>query len=144
MNFRNSHYSTDPNITSVSGELFTIIVPDMANNLRLGFIRIKDPVRRIPGGQAFPFIEILEFEGATPLYYMTMGNELFSVGNELSNNVFHITNEFSWFTGKHNLTFGVNFEYMTFEMPLIRFLTACTGSIHTITLFPRSLNRIPG
>ena len=114
MNFRNSHYSVDNNVTSVVGELNTIISANMANNFRIGFNRIEDPIRSIPGGQTFPFIEVLEFEGETPLYYMTMGNELFSVGNQVENNIFNITNNFSYYAGRHNFTFGLNFEYMTF------------------------------
>ena len=114
MNFRNSHYSVDNNVTSVVGELNTIISANMANNFRIGFNMVEDPIRSIPGGQTFPFVEVLEFDGTTPLYYMTMGNELFSVGNELSNNIFNITNNFSYYTGNHNFTFGFNFEYMTF------------------------------
>lgn len=114
MNFRNSHYSIDNNVTSVVGELNTIINANMANNFRIGFNSVEDPIRSIPGGQDFPFIEVLEFDGTTPLYYMTMGNELYSVGNELSNNIFNITNNFSYYSGGHSLTVGFNFEYMTF------------------------------
>ncbi len=114
MNFRNSHYSVDNNVTSIVGELNTIINANMANNFRIGFNRVEDPIRSIPGEQTFPFIEVLEFDGGTPLYYMTLGNELYSVGNELSNDIFNVTNNFSYYSGSHNFTFGVNFEYMTF------------------------------
>ena len=114
MNFRNSHYSIDKSVTSIVGELNTIINPQMANNLRIGYNTVADPIRSIPGGQDFPFIEVLEFDGTTPLYYMTLGNELYSVGNELSNNIFSVTNNFTYYKGKHNFTLGLNLEYMTF------------------------------
>ncbi len=114
MNFRNSHYSADYNVTSVAGELNTFISPSMANNFRIGYSKAEDPVRTIPGRQSFPFIEVLEFEGTTPYYYMTMGNELFSAGNELLNNTLNITNNFSFHAGRHNLIFGVSLEYLTF------------------------------
>ncbi|TVR72264.1 MAG: cell envelope biogenesis protein OmpA [Marinilabiliales bacterium] len=114
MNFRNSHYTVDNNVTSIVGELNTIISANMANNFRIGFNMVEDPIRNVPGGQVFPFIEVLEFDGDTPLYYMTMGNELFTVGNQLANNVFNVTNNFSYYAGRHNFTFGMNFEYMTF------------------------------
>ena len=110
MNFRNSHYSIDNNVTSFVGELNTIINSKMANNFRVGYNQVEDPIRSIPGGQAFPFIEVLEFEGATPLYYMTLGNELYSVGNQLGNNIFSITDNFSYYVGKHNFTFGANLD----------------------------------
>jgi hypothetical protein len=115
MNFRNSHYSVDNKITSVVGEWNAVLGSRMANNFRVGYNTVEDPIRSIPGGQAFPFIEVLEYEGETPLYYMTLGNELFSVGNLLENKIFNITNNVSYFIGQHQLIFGVNYEFMTFD-----------------------------
>ncbi len=114
MNFRNSHYQIETNVTSLVGELNSIFGTDMANNLRIGYNSITDPTRGIPGGQDFPFIEVLEFEGTTPLYYMTLGNELYSIGNQVLNDIFNITDNFSYFTGKHSFTAGFNFETMKF------------------------------
>jgi hypothetical protein len=115
MNFTNSHYSVDKNVTSIVGEVNSIISTEMANNFRIGFNMITDPIRKIPGGQKFPFIEVLEFDGTTPLYYMTLGNELYSVGNQLINNIFSVTDNFSYYMGKHAFTAGFSFESMTFE-----------------------------
>jgi hypothetical protein len=115
MNFRNSHYTVDNNVSSMVAELNSLFGNNMSNTLRVGFTAVEDPIRNIPGGQAFPFIEVLEFEGETPLYYMTLGNELFSVGNLLSNNIFNITDNFSIYRGRNEFSVGANFEYMTFE-----------------------------
>lgn len=115
MNFRNSHYSIDNNVTSIVGELNSLLGSNMSNTLRVGYTAVEDPIRSVPGGQAFPFIEVLEFDGETPLYYMTLGNELFTVGNLLQNNIFNITDNFSIYKGRNEFTFGANFEYMTFE-----------------------------
>ncbi len=115
MNFRNSHYSIDNNVTSVVAELNSILTPKMSNNFRVGYTAINDPIRSVPGGQDFPFIEVMEFDGTTPLYYMTLGNELFTVGNLLSNQVFNITNNFNYFAGAHSFTAGVNFELQNFQ-----------------------------
>ncbi len=115
MNFRNSHYIIDKNVTSVVGELNSIISTELANNFRIGYNMVTDPIRSIPGEQDFPFIEVMEFEGTTPLYYMTLGNELFSVGNQLLNNIFSITDNISYYMGKHSFTAGFSFENMTFE-----------------------------
>lgn len=117
MNFRNSHYTVDNNVSSLVAELNSLFGNNMSNTLRVGFTAIEDPIRNVPGtpSQAFPFIEVLEFDGATPQYYMTMGNELFTVGNLLSNNIFNITDNFSIYRGRNEFTFGGNFEYMTFE-----------------------------
>ncbi len=114
INFRNSHYTVDNNVTSYVAEINSRIGSKSANSLNIGFTRIEDPIRNIPGEQAFPFIEVFEYEGATPLYYMTLGNELFSVGNLLENSVFNITDNFSYFAGKHTITAGFNYEQMEF------------------------------
>lgn len=115
MTFRNANYSIDNNVTSFVGELNSIFGSRFANNLNVGYTMIEDPIRSIPGGQAFPFIEVLEYENGTPLYFFSMGNELFSVGNLLSNNILNVTNNFSAFLGPHTITAGINFEHQTFD-----------------------------
>lgn len=116
MNFRNSDYSTDRNITSVVGELNSALSSNLSNTVNVGFTSITDPKRGIPGGQVFPFIEVLEPDASgNLLYYMSMGNELFSVGNLLENRVFNITDNLTYYSGKHTVTAGFNFEYMTFQ-----------------------------
>lgn len=116
MNFRNSHYTNDINVNSLVGELNSTFGSRFSNSFNVGLTMIEDPRRGIPGGQAFPFIEVMEQDaGGNPLYYMTLGNELFSVGNLLENRIFNITNNTSMYLGRHTLTAGVNFEYMTFD-----------------------------
>jgi hypothetical protein len=116
INFRNANYTNDRNVKSFVAELNSRIGTNMANQLNIGYTSVTDPRRGIPGGQDFPFIEVLEPDDAgNLLYYMSMGNELFTVGNLLENNILNITNNFSLFKGKHTYTFGGNFEYMTFD-----------------------------
>jgi hypothetical protein len=126
LTFRNANYSNDYKVNSLVAEVNSIISNRFANNLNIGYTYVQDPKRGIPGDQTFPFIEVLEWVGGdipggdinnqgTPLYYFSLGNELYSVGNLLANNIFNVTNNFSMFIGKHTLTAGVNFEYMTFD-----------------------------
>lgn len=116
INFRNSNYTNDRNVKSVVAELSSRIGNSMSNQLNIGYTAITDPKRGIPGGQEFPFIEVLEPDaGGNLQYYMTLGNELFTVGNLLENNVLNITNNFSLYKGRHTYTLGANFEYMTFD-----------------------------
>lgn len=116
MNFRNTNYTNDRNVQSWVAELNSRIGANMSNQFNIGFTSITDPKRGIPGGQAFPFIEILEPDASgNLLYYTSVGNELFTVGNLLENNIFNVTNNFSLYKGKHTYTFGANFEYMTFD-----------------------------
>ncbi len=113
--FRNGHYSVDNIITSIVGEVNSIISENLANSFNVGYTWITDPQRSVPGGDTFPMIEVLEpDEGGTLLYYMSMGNELFTVGNLLENDVLSISNTLTYFTGRHTITAGASFEYMTF------------------------------
>ena len=65
---------------------------------------------RDPFSRAFPTIEIAE-GGVT---YTTIGHEPFSIHNILDQNVLQITNNFSYYLGKHVLTAGATFEYFDF------------------------------
>ena len=116
MNFRNGNYTIDTNVKSYVAELNSRIGNNLANSFNVGYTSITDPKRGIPGGQTFPFIEVLEQDGGgNLLYYFNMGNELFSVGNLLENNIFNITNNTTYFLGQHTITGGINFERMTFD-----------------------------
>ncbi|MCH7411064.1 carboxypeptidase regulatory-like domain-containing protein [Belliella sp. DSM 111904] len=114
LTFANANYTSEDKVSSIVAELNSTIGTNMANSLNIGYTSSVTQ-RGIPGGQTFPMIEILEFQGSTPLYYMSLGNELFTTGNLLDNKTFNITNNFNYFVGRHTLTAGVNFEYMTFD-----------------------------
>ncbi len=116
INFRNNNYTNDRKVTSYVAELNSIFGDRISNQLNVGYTLITDPKRGIPGGQDFPFIEVLEPDASgNLLYYMTMGNELFTVGNLLENNIFNITNNTTLFLDKHTVTAGLNLEFMTFD-----------------------------
>ena len=114
LTFANGNYTSEDRVSSIVAELNSTIGTNMANSLNIGYTSALTQ-RGVPGGQTFPMIEVLEFEGTTPLYYMSMGNELFTVGNLLDNKTFNLTNNFNYFMGRHTFTAGLNFEYMTFD-----------------------------
>ncbi|MCC5920716.1 MAG: carboxypeptidase regulatory-like domain-containing protein [Cyclobacteriaceae bacterium] len=114
LTFRNGNYTADHNVQSIVAEWNSSISNKMANRLSVGYTAdVRE--RGIPGGQTFPFVEVLENTGAGPEYFMSLGTELFSRGNLLDQRTFNITNDFNYFAGKHTITAGVNFEFMTFE-----------------------------
>lgn len=114
--FRNANYSVDNVITSIVGELNSTLSDNLANNFRVGYTWVTDPQRSVPNDQTFPMIEVMEpLPGGSPnTYYMSLGNELFTVGNLLENNTFNISNTLTYFTGRNTITAGATFEYMTF------------------------------
>ncbi|MGB3149092.1 MAG: hypothetical protein WBB27_00400, partial [Maribacter sp.] len=114
--FANSNYTNDRIVESFVAEWNAKVADNMSNQLNIGYTSITDPKRGIPGGQDFPFIEVLEpDDSGTPLYYTAVGNELFTVGNLLENNVFNVTNNFSIYSGNHTYTIGANLELMSFR-----------------------------
>jgi hypothetical protein len=113
--FRNGHYSVDNIVTSIVGEVNSILSDRVANSFNIGYTWITDPKRSVPGEVTFPMIEVMEPDaGGQLLYYMSLGNELFTVGNLLENDVFNVSNNVTYFTGRHTITAGASFEYMTF------------------------------
>lgn len=116
MTFANANYTNDRLVESLVGEWNAKVADNMSNQLNIGYTAIRDPKRGIPGGQAFPFIEVLEPDpSGNLLYYTALGNELFTVGNLLENNVFNVTNNFSIYSGNHTYTIGANLELMNFK-----------------------------
>ena len=113
--FRNAHYSTDARVTSLIAEVNSTFANNIANSFRIGNTWSTPQQRSVPGGDVFPMIEVLEPLGGTPnVYYMSMGNELFTVGNLLENDTFSASNTLTYFAGRSTITAGANFEYMTF------------------------------
>lgn len=114
LTFRNGNYGSEDNVQSIVAEWTSTIGTNMANRLNVGYTSAISQ-RFIPGGQNFPMSEIMEYDGTNPLYFASLGTELFSRGNLLDNKTFNITNNFNYFFGKHTFTAGANFEYMTFD-----------------------------
>lgn len=113
--FRNSHYSTDASVTSIVAELNSSFGNNLANSFRVGNTWSTPQQRSVPGGDVFPMIEVMEPLGANPnVYFMSIGNELFTVGNLLENDTFNVENTLTYFTGRNTITAGASFEYMTF------------------------------
>jgi len=75
-----------------------------SNDLILGFTAVRD--NRNPLGAKFPTVMIKD--GAGTIYF---GSEAFSTANQLDQNIFSITDNFSIYKGAHTITVGANFEY---------------------------------
>jgi hypothetical protein len=100
LNFANSNYIILENIRSIIGEWSSILSDNKANSLIVGYTH-QDESRK-PVGKFFPFVDILE-GGST---YTSFGFEPFTPNNELRYGTFQIQNNFTWYMGRHSLTFG--------------------------------------
>ena len=107
MVFANSVYGFKHIVRSGTLELNSTY-RNMSNNLLVTASKIRDT--RITNSADFPFVEI--FDGTTtPHNYISFGYEPYSFNNDVINNVWSVTDNFSYYTGKHTLTAGVSYEY---------------------------------
>ncbi len=105
--FRNSGYAPNNDLNSFALELNSRST-GFANRFFASYNRFRD--HREPFSVDFPTIEIAE-GGVT---FTTAGHEPFSIHNVLDQDVLQLTNNFTWFRGKHAITLGANFEKFSF------------------------------
>lgn len=105
--FRNSGYAINNNLNSFALELNSRS-SGFANRFFASYNRFRD--HRTPFSADFPTVEI----GENGVTLTTIGHEPFSIHNILDQDVWQFTNNFTWFRGRHSLTFGANFETFGF------------------------------
>jgi hypothetical protein len=106
--FRNAGYAINNDLNSFALELNSR-TSGFANRFFASYNRFRDfrqPFTPVP----FPTIEI----GNDGVTYTTLGEEPFSIHNILDQDVWQFTNNFTWFRGRHSITFGANFETFGF------------------------------
>ena len=108
--FENSSYKIYNKINSLVGELNSIFSANTANKLLISYTRFED--HREPWSANFPVIDIFNSNGQLAI---TAGSEMFSTNNILNQNVFQVTDNFTYYLENHTITAGVNFEYFEFE-----------------------------
>jgi|WetSurMetagenome_2_1015567.scaffolds.fasta_scaffold00669_18 hypothetical protein len=98
-----------PSTTNSTGlELNSVLGTNMSNKLSLGYTAVRD--NRDPLGDPFPTVLI----NLTNNRSITLGSEYSSVANELNQDIYSLTDDFSWFHGKHTFTFGTHNEFYSF------------------------------
>lgn len=112
--FANSNYGTDHIVKTGTLELNSNFNSRISNQLLLSYTKIHD-TRFSPGG-FFPTIEIFDADGTVPgvtkgRNYMSAGTDPFTRNNDLINDIYTITDNFTRFAGKHTLTGGLTYEY---------------------------------
>jgi Carboxypeptidase regulatory-like domain len=112
--FSNSNYGTDHIVKSGTFELNSNFSSRISNQLLLAYTHIND-VRNSPAG-IFPTIEIFDADGTVAgvtkgRNYMSAGTDPFTRNNEVINNIATLTDNFTYFAGKHTLTAGFTYEY---------------------------------
>ena len=110
MAFSNVNYKIVDKVTSGSLELNSNFNGKFANQ----FIATITKISSIKGhdGDVFPFIDILGLTPGSKNNYLSAGNEPFNGNNnQVINNVYNVTDNFTYYAGKHTLTAGATYEY---------------------------------
>lgn len=105
--FRNAGYEINNQLNSFALELNSR-GDAYANRFFASYNRFRD--FRVPFSEDYPTIEIAE-EG---IGYTTLGHEPFSIRNIVDQDVLQLTNNFTAYVGRHELTAGANFETFGF------------------------------
>ncbi len=106
--FENAGYLINNELNSFALELNSRY-ESFSNRFFASYNRFRDS--RDPFSRDYPTIEIGRSDGTG---YTTLGHEPFSIHNILDQDVIQITNNFSYYLGKHVLTVGATFEYFDF------------------------------
>lgn len=111
MSYQNSNYIIFDKITSVIGELNTLIGTKMHNNFIAGYT-FQNENRGVKGsGEIFPLIEIQQ-DGQT---YISAGFEPFTPSNQLEYTTYQLQDNLSIYLNKHTVTAGLSLERLEFR-----------------------------
>ncbi|MEX2110918.1 MAG: TonB-dependent receptor [Gemmatimonadaceae bacterium] len=105
--FSDNGYFFNSNKHAPALQLRTLFANGAYNELMAGYTQIRD--RRTP------FVRSPEITVSTPAVTIVSGSERFSHGNELDQDVFEITENFTMPVGNHRLTIGTQNEFLKFR-----------------------------
>lgn len=108
MSFDTYNYRIKSNTNSSVLQLNSTFSNSMSNELILGYTRIRD--RRAGTSSAAP--EILVRDGG---YALSAGPDQYSSANELDQDVFEFTDNFTYLSGDHVFTVGTHNEFFSFR-----------------------------
>jgi hypothetical protein len=107
LNGSNYAYDFESNTNSFVAELQSRFGSKAANELRASYVRVRD--KRNPGA-ASPMIQIKNVGNGT----LNLGNERSSMANALDQDIWTITDNFTWYLGNHTVTAGTHNEFYKF------------------------------
>lgn len=120
MPFYGSGYTINNNFNIIIAELNTRFSNRVSNKLQIGYTALKDFRSSLSGlqtggkasGQYMPLVDILDGNGNP---FTSFGYEQYTYGNLLKTHVFQVNDIFSVYAGKHELTFGTQNSFKSYQ-----------------------------
>jgi outer membrane receptor protein involved in Fe transport len=109
MSYENSNYAFEDKVRSATLELNSTKRGRWSNQLLATYTKIS--AVRTTNSALFPFIDIRNANGPNTAANISAGLEPFSNNNQVVNDVYGITNNFTYYAGKHTITAGASYEY---------------------------------
>jgi len=110
MGFANINYSTVDKVQSGAIELNS----NFSSSIHNQFLATITKISSIKGhdGETYPFVDILGLTAGSTNNYLAFGNEPFNGNNnQVINNIYTFTDNFTYYYGKHTFTAGATYEY---------------------------------
>jgi hypothetical protein len=106
MSFANSNYGFEDKVNTATLEFNSNFGGKFSNQLLATITKVK--TTRIFNGPIFPTIDIFNGAGGN---YMSAGMDPFTNNNDVVNDVYTFTDNFTYYMGKHTFTAGISYEY---------------------------------
>lgn len=113
--FADVYYELNNKTNSTVAQLNSTLGNNLFNELTLNYTTIRD-FRTTPNDQIFPQVNVTVAGG----YKFTAGTEQYSGANGLDNDIIEITDNLTWYKGKHTFTIGTHNEFFSFANLYIR------------------------
>lgn len=100
--FSGNGYTINNNFNILIAELNTRFSSKMSNKFQVGYSALRDFRSSLASGN-FPLVDILNGQGST---YTSFGYEPFTYNNLLNTDIYQVSDIFTYYSGKHELTIG--------------------------------------
>jgi hypothetical protein len=112
--FGDVYYSLTNKTNSTVAQLNSTLGNNLFNELTLNYTTIRDS--RATGDKLFPQVNVSVAGG----YRLTAGTEQYSGANGLNQDIIELTDNLTWYKGKHTFTIGTHNEFFNFANLYIR------------------------
>lgn len=108
MAFASSNYATNRLVRSGTLELNSRISDKMSNQFLATFTNINDTREPYGNKTTFPTVDIFNGAGQN---FISLGTDPFTNNNQMKNDIWSLTDNFTYYLNSHKITAGINYEY---------------------------------